>query len=255
MTRCVGHRGAAGLAPENSLAAYRAGIAAGADAVECDVHCTLDGHLVLMHDADVSRTTDGSGTIGTMRLAAVQRLNCAAKFGDGFFEHQQVPSLESLLELAHGRCAVQVEIKVPDGVPYDGIERLVIRALRDHDSVETAQVICFDAATLLRVHALDPRLELGYLASRSSLPPELRGDPVALIRRAENCGARFLGLDRQLVAAEHLRGAKAHGLAVAVWTVNDPLEMAQMVSTGMDGITSDRPDVLRHVLDTDARRP
>ncbi|HEY8744694.1 MAG TPA: glycerophosphodiester phosphodiesterase family protein [Chloroflexota bacterium] len=253
MTRCVGHRGAAGLAPENSLAAFRAGIAAGADAVECDVHQTRDGYLVLMHDADVNRTTDGTGQIGAMLLADLQHLNCAAKFGDGVSAPQHVPRLEDLLDLAAGQCAVQVEIKVPRPRAYAGIELQVVTALREHTMIDGAQVICFDAQTLARVHAIEPRLALGFLGSASSLPAFLRSDAVALVAHAEGCGAGFLGLDREYVRAEHLRAARARGLALGVWTVNDALEMESLIDWGVDAVTSDRPDILRRVLDDSAR--
>lgn len=248
MTICVGHRGAASLAPENSLASFRAGIAAGADAVECDVHRTADGHLVLMHDADVSRTTEGRGRIGAMTLAEIRCLNCAAHF-DGAKEPQQVPTLEELLALAQGRRAVQIEIKVPDGVPYPGVEEQVVAAVRSHEVVETTQVICFDVATLARVHALEPRLTLGYLASRSSLPADIRRDPERIAARARDCGATFLSLDRQFVTVGHLAATRQHGLGLAIWTMNDRAEMERWAGQDVYAITSDRPDLLRQVLD------
>jgi glycerophosphoryl diester phosphodiesterase len=249
MTICVGHRGGAALGPENSLAAFRAGIAAGADAIECDVHRTIDGHLVLMHDADVSRTTEGSGHIGAMTLAQLRRLNCAVHFGDGAYEAQQIPTLEDLLALAQDRCAVQIEIKVPEGVPYAGIEEQVVAAVRTHEVVASAQVICFDVATLARMHTLEPRLTLGYLASRSSLPSDIRRDPVRIAERARDCGASFLSLERQFVTFGHLTAVRRQQLGLAIWTVNERAEMEQWARQDIFAMTSDRPDLLRQVLD------
>jgi glycerophosphoryl diester phosphodiesterase len=248
MTRCVGHRGAAALAPENTLLAFEVGIAAGADAVECDVHMTRDGQLVVMHDADVSRTTDGKGRIGGLALEDLRRLNAAATWPRAV-EHQRPPTLIEVLALARGRCAVQVEIKVPDGVPYPGIEAAVVAALRDADAGDSAQVICFHGPTLRRVRELAPTMALGFLASRSSLPGELRRSPLALVGFAGRCGATFLGLERQLVAAEHGEAARSVGMGLAVWTVNAPREMERLAHQGVDAITSDRPDLLRAVLD------
>jgi glycerophosphoryl diester phosphodiesterase len=255
MTRCVGHRGAAALAPENTLAAFRAGMAAGADAVECDVHRTRDGALVLMHDADVSRTTDGSGDIGSLGLAELRSLNCAAQFSDGRFERQRIVTLGELLTLTRGHCGVQIEIKVPKGTPYDGIEARVVDALHEHGAFDAAQVICFDGATLARVRALAPGLPLGLLASRASLPTRLQDDPAGLAALAVDCGAEFLSLDRQFVAPQHRQATRQRGLDLAVWTVNDPQEMQQFIRLGVDAITSDRPDVLRHVVGEQARPP
>ncbi|HEV7214957.1 MAG TPA: glycerophosphodiester phosphodiesterase family protein [Chloroflexota bacterium] len=253
MTRCVGHRGAAALAPENTLAAFRAGMAAGVDAVECDVHCSRDGQLVLMHDADVSRTTDGSGSIGGMDLAELQRLNCAARFGDGTYASQRIVTLVELLALARGNCGVQIEIKVPEGVPYAGIEAQVVDALHEHGAFDAAQVICFDAATLSRIRALAPSLTLGFLASRASLPTRLQNDPAGLAAQALACGAEFLSLDRQFVAPQHRLATRERGLGLAVWTVNDPRDMQQYIREGVDAITSDRPDLLRQVLGEQTR--
>lgn len=253
MTICVGHRGGATLAPENSLASFRAGIAAGADAIECDVHRTIDGELVLMHDADVSRTTEGRGRIGTMTLEQLRRLNCAVHFGDGTYEAQQVPTLEELLALAQDRCAVQIEIKVPEGIPYPGIEERVVAAVRAHAIVASAQVICFDVATLARLHALERRLTLGYLASRSSLPADIRRDPARVAERARDCGATFLGLEHQFATVGHLAATRQRQLGLAIWTVNERAEMEQWARQDVFAITSDRPDLLRQVLDSTER--
>lgn len=248
MTRCVGHRGAAGLAPENTVAAFEAGIAAGADLLECDVHVTADGHLVLMHDADVSRTTDGRGRIGAMTLQEIKQLNAAAAFGHPA-RRESVPTLDDFLTLARGRCAVQVEIKVPDGVAYPGIEQAIVSDLRRFGALKSAQVICFDAETLIRVQSLAPELTLGFLASRSSLPAPLRRSPTALAAYAKQAGAGFLSLERRLVSADHQAAARAMGLGLAAWTVNEQSEMATFARMGLDAITSDRPDILRSVLD------
>ena len=249
MTRCVGHRGAAGLAPENSLAAYAAGIAAGADALECDVHRTRDGELVLIHDAEVSKTTNGHGQVGNLSFSDVRRLNCAAHFGDGKWAVQRIPTLAELLDLAQGRCAVQIEIKVPAEAPYPNIEAEVVEALRSHVILDSAQIISFDGATLSRVRALEPHLPLGYLASRSSLPEDLRRDGEALVAVAQAYGATFLSLERQFITERHLQVTRRLGLGLAVWTVNDRREMERMVRKGVDAITTDRPDTLRQVLD------
>ena len=248
MTRCVGHRGAAGLAPENTLASYRAGIAAGADAVECDVHLSADGRPVLIHDADLGRTTDGSGLVGDLPLAALRELDAAACFPGGY-ARQRIPTLDEYLELLAGRCRAQIEVKVPERGAYAGIERLVAATLREHQALDSAQVICFDPATLRRLHALEPALELGYLGSARSLPPAEAKDPARLAAAAREVGASFLGLDRRFFRPEHLAAARKAGLGMAVWTVNEPAEMERLVALGLDAITSDRPDLLRAVLD------
>lgn len=135
-TMLVAHRGGAGLAPENTLAAFESGIAQKADLVEMDVHLSKDGQVVVMHDPDLTRTTDGSGNIADKTLAELKQLNDAAKYsGPGSYGRQEIPTLEEVVKLVNGRVGLQVEIKVKaDGSRYPGIEQKVVDILRgQHD--------------------------------------------------------------------------------------------------------------------------
>mgnify|MGYP001397729505 CR=1 FL=1 len=249
MTRVVGHRGAAGLAPENTLAAFDAGIVAGADAVECDVHMSRDGQLVVIHDPDVSRTTDGMGNVGQLTLSELRKLNASVRFAGDSFRPQRIPTLADVLQLARGRCAIQIEVKTCAGVRYEGIEQAVVDTLTREGSLDSAQIISFDWETVRRLRRLLPNLPLGLLATSRTLPSSLRRDPKALAALASSAGASFLGLERKYLQPAHRSVTKASGLGIAVWTVNDVNDMDLFVGQQLDAITTDRPDLLRGVLD------
>lgn len=249
MTRVVGHRGAAGLAPENTLPAFDAGIVAGADAVECDVHMSRDGQLVVIHDPDVSRTTDGTGTVGQLTLSELRRLDASARFAGNSFGTQRIPTLSEVLQFARGRCDVQIEVKTVAGARYPGIEQAIVDALTCEDSLHAAQLISFDVETLRQLRRLLPTTPLGFLATGRTLPPPLRRDAKALAALARSAGASFLGLDRKYIRPLHRSMAKGSGLGIAVWTVNEVGDMDLFAGQQLDAITTDRPDLLRAVLD------
>src|SRR5436309_263912 len=120
----VAHRGASALAPENTLAAFRRALEAGAPAVECDVHLTADGAPIVIHDARVDRTTNGTGEVASLTLAALRALDAGGWF-DPRFAGERLPTLEETLAIAAGRSRVFVELKPGGGAA------LVDRALAE----------------------------------------------------------------------------------------------------------------------------
>jgi glycerophosphoryl diester phosphodiesterase len=240
----VGHRGGAGLAAENTMAAYRAGIAAGAQAIELDVHLTKDGALAVMHDPNVATTTDGSGTIASLTLAEIKKLNAAAR-STTTKDPQEVPTLDQPLALAAAsKVDVYIEIKVPPTGRYPGIEAKVVQAVKQAGMAGHVLVISFDLPTLQAMKAADASLPTGWLMQRSTVPAEAKASAQALAGLAKKSGVDNLGISRDYLSAEIVQAAHEQGLTVGVWTVDDPVEMRQFASWGVDAITSNRPDVL-----------
>lgn len=245
----VGHRGGAGLAAENTMAAYRAGIAAGAQAIELDVHLTKDGALAVMHDPDVSRTTDGTGTIGTLTLAELKKFNAATR-STTTKDPQEVPTLDQPLALAAAsKVDVYIEIKVPPTGRYPGIEGKVAQAVKQAGMAGRVLIISFDLPTLQAVKTADASLPTGWLMQRASVPAEARVSAQALADLAKKSGVDNLGISRDYLSAEIVQAAHEKGLTVGVWTVDDPAEMRQFANWGVDAITSNRPDVLVSTFD------
>jgi glycerophosphoryl diester phosphodiesterase len=244
----VGHRGAAGLAAENTMAAFRAGIAAGAQAIELDVHMAKDGALVVMHDPNVSTTTDGNGAIGALTLTEIKKLNAAAR-SITTKDAQEVPTLDQPLALAAAsQVDAYIEIKVPPTGRYPGIEDKVAQAVKQASLAGHVMIISFDLPTLQAIKQADATLPTGWLMQRSGVPAEGRASAQSLADLAKKSGVDNLGISRDYLSAEIVRAAHGNGLTVGVWTVDDPAEMKQFAAWGVDAITSNRPDVLVSTL-------
>jgi len=239
------HRGGANLAPENTLAAFHKGIAVGADVIELDLHLSKDGELIVSHDADVSRTSNGSGRIRTLTLAEIKQFNAAARFPGGWPQPETFPTLREVIDLAKGKVDMELEIKVPAEGRYPGIEAKVAQLCQETGMTDHVVVISFDRDTIRTVKAADSRLHTGFLVSAATVPLEGRASPQALADLAVAAGASALGVSRDYLKPEIVQAAHAAGLKVSVWTVDDPAEMRRYIQMGVDRITSNRPDLLR----------
>ena len=233
-----GHRGNPHEHPENTLASFRSAIALGVDVIECDVHLSSDGHLVVIHDHTLERTTNGSGPVGRRTWAELRALDA----GRG----EQLPELDEVLDLARGHVGVAIEIKsLP--VRYTGLEGKLVETLRAHRMVEDCAVICFDHRVVRHVRDLEPGLVVGALvAGRPLLLPEL-----LTYARAEVYSPHWSFADDDLVREVHELGA-----VVGVWTVDDAETVEHCLRAGVDAIYSNRPGVVAQLLaDRGARRP
>ncbi len=243
----VAHRGGSLLAPENTLAAFARGIAEKADAVEMDVHLSKDGEIVVMHDADLSRTTDGKGLIGDLTLAEIRRYNAAAKFGGGAVEAQKAPTFQEVVDLVGGRAGMQIEIKVkPDGTRYAGIEQKVIDVLRKANMIEKCVIISFDWNVLKDVKAIEPRLKTGALAGSAYFKSVSK--PATAAQQVKAAGADYFGVDKAYMSEELLAELAKLGIGGGAWTVNSETDMKRIAAWKPAFMTTDRPDLLRTVL-------
>ncbi len=218
----IGHRGAAGHAPENTLAAIRAGISLGVDFVEMDVQRSADGRLVVMHDARVNRTTDGRGLVSAMTWEELRRLDA----GGG----ERIPSVEeALAAAARGGAGVMLEVKMP------GIAGELYRVVQASGFSGPVVYASFLPAEILDIHRLGPRAKT--LALMERIPR--RGAALAL-----DAGATLVGPNYRFVTARGIRALHDAGLQVWLFTVNQPRQIARALALGADGIISDFPDRL-----------
>jgi glycerophosphoryl diester phosphodiesterase len=235
----IGHRGASGLAPENTLAAFRLAGDLGAQAIETDLQMTRDGRLVLMHDEGLQRTTNGRGLLATKTFPELRDLDAGSWFpkrvlrnrrGSPRFAGERIPSIEELLDLAR-ECNLELylEMKTPCA---PGTEKAVAAAIRSAGALARSTVICFDLGVLRRVRQIDPAVKLGYLFNKR-LP-----DAVALAVAAE---AKTILPHASRVTVKLIAEAKQNGLKVVTWTVNDPKRMKELIEAGVDGIMTDFP--------------
>ncbi|MBI5300915.1 MAG: glycerophosphodiester phosphodiesterase [Chloroflexi bacterium] len=246
----VAHRGGAALMPENTLAAFENALKLGVDQVETDTHLSKDGEVIIMHDPNVATTTNGSGQISDMTLAELKKLNAAAKNAKGGVTQQEIPTLAQVLDMVKGKSGIQIEIKVNAGnTRYPGIEKKVIDLVNARGMTNDAIIISFDFPTLKQVKALDARIKTGaivdarWFTTRATLTPD---QIVAEI--IETTGADFFMPNSTPVTEALVRAVHARGLKIGTWTVNSAGEMKRLADWGVDGITTNNPDVLKSVL-------
>ena len=224
----IAHRGASGTCPENTLAAFRRAAELGAHMIELDVQLTRDGEVVVVHDWTLDRTTDGSGPVGAATLADIRRLDAGAWFNPRF-AGERVPTLAEVL--AGVTLPVNVELKP---VGDDGLEA---RALAIVDAAAAAGRVVFssfDPHVLVRLRARAPGARIGVLWEGTRIEEA--------VRLAERVGARTLHVRKDVVTRTRVETARAAGLAVLAWTVNDPGESRQLEAAGIEGIFTDFPE-------------
>ncbi|GGV18470.1 glycerophosphodiester phosphodiesterase [Streptomyces griseoflavus] len=264
-TRVVAHRGASEDAPEHTLAAYRKAIEDGADALECDVRLTADGHLVCVHDRRVNRTSNGRGAVSALELSDLAALDFGSwksrdpaggpRVEEPDWEHRpedreatSVLTLERLLELvsdAGRRVELAIETKHPTRWAGQVEERLLLLLKRfgldapaapEHSTV---RVMSFSARSLHRVRAASPTLPTVYLTQ--FVTPRLRDGRLP-------AGVGIAGPSIRIARSHpaYIERLKESGHEVHVWTVNEPRDVDLCVRLGVDAIITNRP---RAVLD------
>jgi glycerophosphoryl diester phosphodiesterase len=250
----LAHRGASALAPENTIEAFRLAVEAGAGGLELDVHMTRDGHIVVIHDATVDRTTNGTGAVSEMTLEELRRLDAGHNFSpDGGPTRPyrgrgvRVPTLGEVLREFPG-VAVNIEIKA--GTP--GIEEKVLGVLREANALGRALVVSTPHDIVKRFRKVSgghvstgaSRWEIGvfYISSRFRLERLVRPAYDAL-----QVPLRHRGLP--VVTPRFVRAAHARGVRVDAWTINQADEMRRLLDLGVDVIMTDRPGMLAEVLE------
>jgi glycerophosphoryl diester phosphodiesterase len=219
-----GHRGNPAEQPENTLASFRSAIELGVDMIECDVHLSSDGELVVIHDHTLERTTDGSGLVRQHTLAELRELDA----GGG----ERLPLLAEVCEVAReGLVGLCVEIKqIP--VQYPGLEEKLAGELADLKMLEQTAVVSFHHGAVRRLKELEPRLTTGVLEGARPM------DPAGMMRGAlaDLYAPHFGAMDRELVDEVHDAGG-----AVGVWTVDDAAGVAWCKICRPDSIFTNRP--------------
>lgn len=224
------HRGLVGPeAPENSLAAFRAALAAGADTVETDVQLSRDGVPVLVHDSDLMRLAGRPLRIATTDWATLAAVPLAGG--------QRLARLEELLELARATgLRVNLELKYHPGDDRDRLAGVAVSAIRAAGLADRVGIQSLELAPLRTVQRLAPEIGVGYVLSLNAR------DPWTL-------AVDWLAVEQRRISPALVRRAHRRGLRVLAWTVDDEADMVRLVDLGVDGLITDRPDVARRVVD------
>lgn len=236
----LAHRGFSEVYPENSPLAFRAAAEeTDCDGFESDCHLSRDGQIIVFHDASLERTSNGRGRLADHTYAQLLELDIGA-WKDPRFAGQHIWTLEQLLDFCRetGKC-LNLELKNYE-IFYQGLEEKVIAAIVSHRMEEQVFVSSFNHLSMERFHQLNPELSTGLLYDKPLL------DMASYIQRttANSMHPKYLLLQYQseLVDLYH-----SHGMQVHTWTVNAEADMRDMIARGVDGIISNRPDLLCRV--------
>ena len=220
----IAHRGARGHAPENTLLAIDKAIQLGADMVELDVQLHPSGALLVIHDLRLERTTNGRGRIEACSLDYIRSLDAGAG--------QQVPTLEEVLDLVDERVALNIELKTADGTA-DAVAGVLRTHLAEGWPAEKFLVSSFHLPELETFRQIAPEISIGVL---------LMGVPLDWASCAAELSAQALNISEEFADRNLIADAKARGLKVYAYTVNEREEMQRLRALGVDGVFTDYPE-------------
>jgi glycerophosphoryl diester phosphodiesterase len=226
----IAHRGASSYAPENTFAAFDLAIRMGALHIELDVEAARDGHIVVIHDDTMDRTTDGSGPVTGHTLEALEALDAGSWFG-GEFAGERIPLFDEVLRRYKGRVHLHTEIKGRSTYLSQRTADLV----RQHGMVDQVTITSFQKARLEEIRGYAPELPAGWLLPAVS---------DAAIAQGHDLGLRQMCPRAPTVTAGLVSRLHAEGFVVRAWGVDTEALMRQVVEVGADGMTVNFPDKL-----------
>ena len=235
MIHNIAHRGASAYEPENTLRAFTRAIDMGATMLELDVHLSRDGRLVVIHDPDLSRTTDGAGFVTDLTLAEIQR------FDAGLGEH--VPSLEEVIEAVRGRAQLYIELKGQQ-TPAP-----VVDCLRRTAFLDQAIAGSFFPWLPQKAKFLEPALRTSVLVSTRDREAGFVEWALAVgADYVHPCWERGASDPHRLLTPELVASIHARGLGIVVWHEERPEELRELVKLDVQGICTNTPDILAGIL-------
>lgn len=228
----IGHRGAAGHAPENTMASFLKAVELNTPMIELDIHETRDGVLAVIHDQDVIRTTDGQGPVEDMTWSELQGLDAGGWFRPEF-AGERIPRIEQVLEAIGPRALLNIEVKSGRGL-YPDIVRKLAALVRAYDLTDRVLISSFHPEYLRQARELLPEAEISIIYAKAH---------TEAVQEAVREGWHSLHPRWDHVTPELLAEAHEHGLLVRPWNFKGAQRMRPFLEMGVDGVITDFPDV------------
>ncbi len=238
ITQVIAHRGGSNLAPENTVSAFQNAIDLGVDMIEIDVEQTSDAVVVVLHDDNVDRTTNGTGRIDSLSYDYVKNLDAGSWYSDKY-KGEHISTLEEVLQLIDGQVILLIEIK-SGSERYPGIEKRTVDLVHRHKADSWVIIQSFNKKAIDRVKTMDSSLRTYYLlgGSFNNFYKE------AMTSSSFDFGHEGVGVHHKYLNEENINGLKKLGVKIFAWTVDDPSNMDKFLKLGIDGIITDSPDIL-----------
>ena len=234
------HRGASYHYPENTILAFSEAIKMGCSGIELDVHKSKDNKLVVIHDENIQRTYLGNGLVKDFTVEQLKSFKCIDKrFIDD--ERCKIPTLEEVLELIKDtKLLLNIELKT-DEIEYEGIEEDVLKLIYKYNIKDRVIISSFNHDSLKKCRELDSEIKLGALYSK---------DIDNVVEYAKNIKVNALHPKVTLISKELVDKAHENNLSVNVYTVDYKIVMKKLINMNIDGIFTNKPDVLSKILDS-----
>ena len=229
------HRGASGLAPENTMASIIKAMEMGAEFSEIDVQETADGKIILLHDGTMDRTTDIQGNIWEIPFGDLRGVDAGSWFSNDY-RGESIPTLEDIMDTVKGRMKLNIELKM-NGHEKKLTER-VVALVEENNFIEHCILTSFDFGAIKKVKNLNRGIKAGYIFSRMPEKEDVFSSDVDL-----------LSVNKKLIDEDFVKKAHAHNKEVHVWTVNEPDEMRRLIELSVDSIITNYPNFLLEILE------
>ncbi|MEX0719901.1 MAG: glycerophosphodiester phosphodiesterase [Balneolaceae bacterium] len=240
----IAHRGASAYYPENTMSAFKAAYELGAEMIELDITLSKDGEIVVIHDEKLGRTTNRKGRVVDFTLEQLKELDAGSWF-DASFTSEKIPTLEEVLIFAKDKIALNIEIKTEAVTKntFSGIEERSLELVKKYGMEEHVIFSSFDYRAISHLRELDVDIPLALLYDRRQAARKLPSVLLDIFNaNAFNCNYRKL-------SKKWIKDVSAHKIPVFVYTVNKEKDMQKLIESGVSGIFSDKPDVLKMVVD------
>lgn len=235
------HRGASAHAPENTLAAFHLAIQQQADAIELDAKLSADGHVVIIHDQTVDRTTNGEGKVGRLTLEELQALD-AGQVYDQAFRGEVIPTLDEVLEEVGSEVFLNIEL-TNYASPTDSLPEVVAERIRAFNLDDHILISSFNPIALRRFHQRAPHIPLGLLARQGIFGAWARS-PLGRWVPHQALHPACQDVTKRLIDRKQRQGFRVH-----VYTVNHPQILTHLFQWGVDGVFTDDPALARRTLE------
>ncbi len=246
MVNVISHRGANTFAPQNTLPAFQKSFSISVDGIETDIHVTKDGVPVVCHNYTIDETSTGVGEICDLTLEELRSYDFGSYF-DKEFEGTKIPTLDELLDLCAtaNLTVLNIELKSPRNKDSDIVKK-TIDAVKAHGLFDVLLISSFDSELLIEAKQIDPACKTAYLYAPTMLKSIHKWFNAVKFAKKINCDA--LHPHYSFVTKHYVKASHKAGIRVNPWTVNSPEVMLQMISCGVDGLITDRPDIANSLL-------
>ena len=239
----IAHRGFSGQYPANTLIAYRKAVDVKADVIELDVLCSRDGEIVTIHDTNVDHTTNGTGRVGDLSLQELKTLDAGSWFSPRF-KGEAIPTLRETFEALQAtpvKFCIEIKGDTIEEARY--VAQQTVKIIEAYNLSQRCMFASFKPEALTVVQHLLPQVPTAFVPDKASTLSARE-----LCAQVVNMGAAILSQRYQQLTPELVTETHHHGISLWAWTVNTESDMRSMLELGIEGIITNHPEILQHLL-------